>query len=285
MFYRRSRNIFLLVTISVLAGACGFPGLSPAPLPPTAGADDLATIIAATAAAAATGTQAALPPTPTETLTPTPTPFPTSTPTPAFSSQGTALLAGAADGAVRFVDQSAGYELSIPAGWLLVRVGEPEYVRAWALPEAADPKIQNFLRQVQKSDPAAFRLFGVDILPGRSQGGFVSNFNVFWDRSSSAPIADILETLEAVLPETSLDASVLTADLEFTSASVPIGIVETTSKKILPGGWPVHVYQKQVIYQLPAGALTIVLSTTDEMKDHYLPGFNVMVDGIIISSR
>ncbi len=281
MFRARPRILFVAAAVIPTALACMLPNLMP-PLTPTSDARALSTLIAGTAEAAGTQTQSALPPTLAPTAIPTSTSAPTATATPIFSAAGTALILRP-DGSATFLDELGGYALHVRAGWLLMRVNEQEFLDAWALPEASDPKVQNFLHQVQGSDPAAFRLFGVDARPERYQSGFVSNFNVFWDRTSTGSLVDIVETLKTDLPRTSLNASIVSSGIALTSQGESMGTIVSTSRYLSSEGWPINVYQKQVVFRSSVGALTIVLSTTDELKERYLEDFDAMVDGLIFN--
>ncbi|MGH8247895.1 MAG: hypothetical protein ACREUU_15855, partial [Gammaproteobacteria bacterium] len=230
MVYTRPAKIFISAALFLFAIACVMPGLI-SPAPPTSDPHALSTMIAGTAAAAVMQTEAARPPTATPTL------IPTATPTPLFSTEGTALVRNP-DGSADFVDRAGGYELKVPPGWLLVRANEQEFLDAWTLPEASDPQVRNFLHQVQKSDPKLFRLFGADTLPEHYQDGFVSNFNVFWDRDSTDSLGAIIETLQAQLPQTSLHPSISNAGVTFTSTRIPVAVIESNSSMRTPQGWP-----------------------------------------------
>jgi hypothetical protein len=274
--HRSAAGLLTLLFATLLFAACALPGLTVEPVP-TTDANILHVIVVATAAAAGTQTAAALPPTPLPTITPTLT----ATPASIFSSDGTALLPDEG-GASLFIDQAAGYRLRVPAGWLLVRINQPELERAFALPEAADPKVRNFLTEVQKYDARGFRLFGADILPAHAYSGFISNFNVFWEPGSSASLEQIVGRLDEELPRTALNASVTSRTVSFTALRVPIGIVESSSTLYSAEGWPVHLFQKQAVFRLSSGALSVLLSTTHEQKNDYLPEFNAMVDQLVL---
>ena len=277
-----SKAILINMFIIVLILACVVPGLRPQTVP-TANPDSLSTLIAGTAAAANTQTAAASSPTLSPSPVPTHTALPviTGTPGSVFSAEGTALLPDE-NGSTVFIDQAVGYRLHIPAGWLLVRINEQELSDAFSLPAASDPRMQNFLRQVQKNDPKLFRLFGADTLPEHFQSGFVTNFNVFWDPNNTDSLEQLIGTLKEQLPRTPLNPSITFAAVSFTSSRVPIGTIESTSTLFSSEGWPTNLYQKQVVFRLTAGALTVVLSTTQEQKNTYLPGFDTMVDQIVL---
>lgn len=269
----QTRCILISLALASLAAACAAP-ITIYVGTPTLGPNALATVIAGTAAAAAAQTQAAVP---TQAAAPTAT----VTSVPLFSTEGTALIRHE-DGSSTFIDRAGGYELKVPAGWLLVRVDEGDLLTARALPEAVDPKIQHFLDQAQNNDAELFRLFGADTRPEHLQGSFVSNFNVLWDRNSTGSLEQMIGILKAELPGTFLDPEITFSDVLITSSRIPVGVVESNSTLLTAAGWPVYLYQKQVIYRLNPGTLTIVLSTTMEEKNTYLPAFDAMVDQIVL---
>jgi hypothetical protein len=277
---------FKIVSISliilILMPGCVVPMLTPTPIS-TANPNVLSTIISGTAHAANTQTAVALSPTATSSPIPTGTPTPTITPTPGgeFSAEGTILIPDE-NGATLFIDQSVGYRLRVPPGWLLVRINDSEMTDAFGRPEAADVRVLNFLNQVQKNDPKTFRLFGADTLPEHFLSGFVTNFNVFWDPASTGSLEQVIGMLKDQLPRSQLNASITRAEVSFTSTRVPVGVIEASSTLYSSQGWPVNLFQKQVVFRLKTGALTVVLSTTQEQKNTYLPGFDAMVDQVVL---
>src|SRR6266542_3665682 len=84
------------------------------------------TSLASTARALAQLTETANP----FTATPSVTPTVTLTPTPKISLNGTSLVIRE-DGSALFIDHKAGIQLTIPAGWMPVRVNEDEYYNAF----------------------------------------------------------------------------------------------------------------------------------------------------------
>jgi hypothetical protein len=270
------------VLLPLLVAGCIVPLITP-PSVSTANPNILSTIISGTAQAASTQTAVALSPTsspspiPTETLTPTVT----VTPGAVFSTEGTILIPDE-NGSTVFIDQSLGYRLRVPSGWLLVRINEPEITDAFNRPEAADARMLNFLTQVQKNDPKTFRLFGADPLSDHFLNGFVTNFNVFWDPASAGSLEQVIAMLKDQLPRSELNSSITHAAVSFTSSRVPMGVVESSATLLSTAGWPVNLYQKQVVFHIKTGALTVVLSTTHEQKNTYLPGFDAMVDQVVL---
>ena len=168
----KNRTFFISLIFLVTITACVLPGLSSTPptpiFAPTVDTGLIETRVAGTVSAAIAQTEQAQP---TATATfpatppPTPTPASTETPTPqANPSQST--LTQQADGSTLFADERAGYEITIPAEWLAVRVDGQEYQDAFSLEEAANANIQQSLLSIQDEDPNIFRLLAIGYTSG-----------------------------------------------------------------------------------------------------------------------
>src|SRR5215216_357997 len=130
--------IGFLLLFTVMGFGCG---KSPAPItnPPA-----VETSLAGTARALAKQTETANG----FTLTPSITPSLTLTPTPKISLNGTSLVFNE-DGGALFVDNKAGIQLTIPAGWMAFRVNEQEYYDAFTSEVVlANPALSERLTQV-----------------------------------------------------------------------------------------------------------------------------------------
>lgn len=277
---RRAIQIYIAkVAIPFSILACTVPGLSTPGPAPLSDPGTFATIVAGTAAALATQTAQAAPPASTPTEIPTATA--TAVPAEVISTEGTSLRKQA-DGSSVFSDHQGGYQLAIPAGWLVVRVNEQETMNAWALPEASNPNVQTFLSRVQASDPKVFRLFGLDVLPEHLQRSFATNFSVLLDRNNTDSLESLVESLKKQLPETLLAPKVLRAEVGRTSAQIPIGIVESTSDLQSTSGESISLYQKQAVFVVRGGAVAITFSTTIDLKDLLLPMFDAMIDRLAL---
>jgi hypothetical protein len=265
------------ILLSILA--CAVTGPSTQGAPPLSDPEDFAAIVAGTAAALATQTAQVAPPP--ATPTPLPTGTATAVPVELISSEGTSLRKEA-DGSFLFSDHLGGYQLVIPSGWLALRVNEQETMNAWALPEASNPNVQTFLSRVQASDPKVFRLFGLDILPEHLQRSYGTNFSVLLDRTNSASLESLVEDLKKQLPTSLLAPKIIRAEVDQTSAQIPIGIVEMTSDAQSTSGESLNLYQKQAVFVVKGGALAITFSTTADLKDLLLPMFDGMVDRLTL---
>jgi hypothetical protein len=275
-------RIFPVIALALLTMlACVVPGIPTASAPaPTADTVLLATMVAETVSAALEETASAVTPVPTNTPVPPP---PTETPTAVPPSTGSSLFRQE-DLTSRLVDERAGYELTVPAGWLAVRVNEQEYFDAWELAEAADPAIQNALREIESEDPNQFRLLALDTQDGHLQGGIVTNIRIVWNEQYEMSLENETDLLaaSAVLQEGVPGIEVF-VELTRTSAGVPIGRISSRWPPQIVDGVEIVAFQKQVYLDLKTGTLTITLSTTESLRDVVLPGFDAMIDAIILS--
>ena len=160
----KDKRRFLIAALLIATLACIAPGLAAPtvapPAAPTPTADTrLPTLVAEKVLAAMTETAQALPPTPTFTSTPEP---PTSTPTPTATRTVQSLLVLQADSSTLFMDERAGYGIVIPAGWLMGRVGQPEFLDALTAAEALHPLVHGAFLNAQNESPDFLRLFAVD---------------------------------------------------------------------------------------------------------------------------
>ncbi len=134
------KRTFFISLIFLVTIACVVPGLSSTPptpiFAPTVDTGAIEMRVAGTVSAALAQTEQAQP-TVTSTFPATPppistTPAPTGTPT-ATANPSQSTLTQQADGSTLFVDERAGYKVTVPAEWLAVRVDEQEYLDAFSL--------------------------------------------------------------------------------------------------------------------------------------------------------
>lgn len=111
--------------------------------------------------------------------TPTPIPSPTETPVPTavVSSQGTSLLIQE-DQTTLFTDHKAGIQLTFPAGWLAMRVGEPEYYMAAEKVGTQNTWFLEEIASLQTLDLNVFRLHAYDLHPEHVLNNALPKINV-----------------------------------------------------------------------------------------------------------
>ena len=289
---KNRRTFFIALMFLATITACVVPGLPTTSAPVFAPAVDtgrLATTVAETVSAAITQTVQAQPTvTLTATATFTSTPEPTETSTPQVSlSQST--LTKQKDSSTLFADARAGYEVTIPTGWLAVRINGQEYSDAFSLEEAANTNIQQTLLSVQDEDPNTFRLLAIDTQAAHIQNDFVTDMRFVLDETKTISLSSDTD-LQAIAKEIPASATVFRFEVTsvkiVTSASgTPLGVIEAKSSFTNPTGADVTIYQKQVFFNVKAGTQSISLTTVEGLKATILPTFDAMLDTINLIAK
>ena len=289
------KRIFFISLIFLVTIACVVPGLSstpPAPIfAPTVDTGAIETRVAGTVSAALAQTEQAQP-TATATFPATPppistTPAPTETPTPeANPSQST--LTQQEDGSTLFTDERAGYEITIPAEWLAVRVDGQEYLDAFSLEEAANTNVQQSLLSVQGEDPNTFRLLAIDTQPADIQNDFVTDMRFVLDEQKNIDLnSDAMLAIAEKVPASAeaFRFEVTSVEIITSPSGVQFGVIEAQSSFTSPTGDEVPIYQKQVFFNGKSGTQSITFTTLVDLKDTLLPVFDAMLETVKIVEK
>ncbi len=280
---RRASFTALILSTTILA--CVVPGLpaaspfgedaSPSPTPDIR----LDIMIARTVSAALDLTALAVP-----TVTPTLSPAAqTVTPTPQpFASVSTLIKQD--NGSTLFVDESAGYEITVPAGWLAVRINEKEYYDAWTLPENADIHIQTSLLSIKEQEPATFRLLVLDTQEGHIKNEIVTNINFIWDPQTVLSFdTDVdLRAFADELPSITDGLTVSSMEIIVPPSGAPYGVITSKVGGFNASGAQVSLYQKMVLFNLKTGVLVITFATENGFAETTLPVFDAMLGTIVV---
>ena len=273
------RIFFITLTLFAATIACAVPALPTASAPalaPTVDTGRLETMVAETVSAAITQTGQARP-----TLTLVPTSNPIQTATPEVNTSGSTLTTQV-DGSTVFVDERAGYEVTIPDGWLAVRINEQEYNDALTLAEAADPNIQETLLGVKTEDSNTFRLLAIDTQDGHIQSEFVTDIHFVWDEQMSFDSIEDLQVIAEGLPNAPIafKFEVTTIQTIIAPNGIQFGMIEAKSLFTNTSGDEVNIYQKQVFFKAKTGTQSIFFTTVNGLKETTLPAFDAMIETI-----
>ena len=211
--------------------------------------------------------------------TPTPIPSLTVTPVPTtvVSSQGTSLVIHE-DQSTLFTDHKAGIQLTFPAGWLAIRVGEPEYYRA-----AEKVGTQNtwFLEEVaslQSLDPNVFRLHAYDLHPEHVLNEALPKINIVFLQEDERTLRRI-----EVEERTSVQGSVqkghkhLSSDFQVLSGIEVLIYQEQWDAVSFP-----TTHYKATIFKVPAGTVFIDFMIASEQQDALEPEWKQIVESITL---
>ena len=290
---RRTFFIALIFLATILA--CAVPGLPTASAPalePTADTSRIPTMVAATVAAAIMQTEQAqpmstLPPSSVITFTPTSAPVEEDPAPPASSSQST--LTKQEDGSTHFVDERAGYEITLPAGWLTVRISEQEYLDSFWLQEAANTHIQQALLNVQFEDPNVLRLLALDTQPSHIQNEFVTDIHFVLDEQKNISLSSDanLQAIAAGIPASSevFRFEVTSVKIVTSASGMQFGEIDTKSSFTNSTGVEVAIYQKRVFFNSKVGTQSIIFTSATNMEESLLPVFDSMLETIKIITK
>jgi hypothetical protein len=243
-------------------------GKSPAPItnPPA-----VETSLAGTARALAKQTETANG----FTLTPSITPSLTLTPTPKISLNGTSLVFNE-DGGALFVDNKAGIQLTIPAGWMAFRVNEQEYYDAFTSEVVlANPALSERLTQVQDVDLDHYRLEAFDIREGHIPNGIISDMSVIFQPGDMRTLEQWAKA-EGNRKSPYKNFRLTSMGYPKTADGTRVLVIEQTWSKDQSS----KVFHRAVFFSLATGTVVLDFYTNDAFKDSVLPDFEQVINSL-----
>ena len=268
----------ILIPATIIIGlllvlACTItPSVAPQPAS-TADPNQFATIVAGTAAVLMEQTALAKP----TIIIPTETPFIETTPT--RPSTGS-VLTEQSDGTTYFADAVTGLEMTIPSGWMAIRIGEAEYYRAWESDESKRFDFTDMLTNLSRLDPNKVRLVALDIQEGHLQHQVSTNI--------------ILQTGHAYTLEEGIENHLTHHRAIFDNVKV----ISQNSGEIFPGipaislevtydgisfssGEIVRAYENLIFFTANGQVTSIKLETLDELRTTVSPQFQQIITGLV----
>jgi len=244
--------------------ACTFPGRK---AQPAATPNLMATSIASTLQASLRLTEQAY----------TPTPLP-ATSTPQISPITGTSLVKLEDQSTLFTDYIAGIQLTIPPGWLAVRINEDEYYKAFALDVVlTSPAINDRLAKIQSNNTDYFRFDAIDIRPDHVVNEMISDITLILQPDASKSLADWAE-IERKRVSPFDGYKFLSSRFQQTADGTKILVIEE-SWNFSSGG---KVYLKRVFFDLPSGIITLDFQTYLDFKDTVLPDFEQVINSLTL---
>jgi hypothetical protein len=266
-FLRHTLSAFVLL---LAIGACVLPGQAPRSVP-APNSINIETAVAGTAQVAATQTILANPISATASLIPTESP----TSTPQVSVSGTSLIVRE-DQSTLFIDYKAGVELVVPAGWMAVRIGEAEYLKAFSSDVTLqNPAIQDVLTVIRDADPETFRLSAIDIHPEHIPNGKLTTLNVVFESGDTRSLKE-WEQAEKNRYNPYAGYKFIAATYPQTNNGTQVLVIEK-SYAAKDGG---TVYYRGVFFALPSGGYVLDFYTNFEYKDEMMVEFDQVVNSV-----
>jgi hypothetical protein len=257
---------------AVLLGmvACAFPAQT---LQPTPGIDPNAieTSIAGTLQASAQQTeQAGL-------VAPTSAPVQEPTELPAISSYGTSLSIRE-DGSKQFVDYRAGVQLIFPPNWLAVRVGEPEYYKAWEKEGAGNPYLLDAITSIQNLDLNRFRVTAYDMHPEHVLYDNLPKINIVFVQDDPRTLKQV-ERDERKAKSPLAQRKFLPSAYQKTPEGLEFLIMQYQWKSSNANMSYTSLY-KGVLFKVSTGTVALDLFIPAELKETLQPEFDQIVNSI-----
>lgn len=261
--------LIAFILLAAIAG-CVLPGQEIQT--PITNPSSVETALAGTAKALAQQTETAQGFTATSVILPTAT----LTPTPRVSLNGTSLVKREDQSAI-FIDHKARIQVTIPAGWMPVRVNEDEYYKAFALDIVLEnPAISDMLTILQDVDVNYHRLNAMDVRPGHIPDGILTNFDILFQEGDT-------RTLEK-WQQAESSRKLPYAGYKFISSSFPT-LANGTRVLVIEASWEASgdkgmMYYRGVFFSLPTGTVILDLTTNNNFKDTILPDFEQVLNSI-----
>lgn len=228
------------------------------------------TSLASTALALAKQTEAANP----ITVTPSPTSTETLTPTPRISTGGTSLEIRE-DGSTLFTDHKLGYQLIVPAEWIVIRINEDEYYKAFTVEEiAANPPMVDFLSKIQTQDSNQVRMFALDL---RATIGSISGIFVVLQPPT-------IETMDDWVVARISGGNKKPGYILHSSGyqEIPAGVRAMVRDEQWNSTSSEKIYSRTIAFSIPAGILTIDVETALDNKDTLLSDFEQVMNSLTL---
>ena len=199
------------------------------------------------------------------TVTPTFVPTKTLTPTPAISQSGTSLVLHS-DGSTQFTDYLAGMQILIPAEWLAVRVGEPEYYQAWGKVGTQHPELLVKFASIQNLDPNTFRMTAVDIRPEHILYENAPTIDVVFAQGDTRTLNEVRnDQAEKRLPLSKY--KLLSSDVQKISEGFEAAIIEYQWESATSANQLYMSYSRRVMFKVPSGSMSIDLHIPLDQRD------------------
>lgn len=243
----------------------------------TTNPDLFATMVAEASGALLTQTAeaAALVSSPTSNLlSPDDAPLTASTETPVTSLAGTSL-SRLEDGSTQFIDTIAGISLTIPAGWLVMRLNEPEFYQVWEL-TVDDPILQSDLEDILNLDPAQYRLHAFNTQPDYVYQGEGSKIIFIFVKDDVRTLEQIAEDEQQ--PEVFTDYALISSGFQVRSDGLQLFMIEEQWQGTSSTDEQVMIYDKSVIFKVQSGTVMIDLFVPANISYEVIPAFDHMIE-------
>jgi hypothetical protein len=212
------------------------------------------------------------------TATPSLTPTETPVSTPVISVYGTSLVKRD-DGSALFIDHRAGIQLTIPVGWLPVRVSESEFYEAFALEVVLqNPAIADRLTRTQSANLDYHRLDAIDIREGHMPNEIITVINVVFQENDARSLEKWAQAER--------NRKIPFSGYKFLASSYP-RTADDTRVLMIEKQWDAEqrkgtIYYRGIFFSLETGTVVLDLYTDNDFKETILPDFDGVMNSLTV---
>lgn len=198
---------------------------------------------------------------------------------PVVSSYGTSLIARE-DGSIEFIDYRAGVQILFPPNWLALRVGEPEYYKAWEKEGTRNPHLLDAITSIQNLDLDRFRVTAYDLYPEHVLYDNLPKIHVVFVQADPRTLKQV-ERDERKAKSPLAQRKFLPSAYQKTPDGLEFLIMQYQWKSSNANISYTSLYQG-VFFKLPTGTVAIDLFIPAELKETLQPEFDQIVDSITL---
>jgi hypothetical protein len=183
------------------------------------------------------------------------------------------------DGSTQFIDNPAGVRLTIPVGWVTVRLNEPEYAQVWEL-TVDNPVLQYGLESIQSLDPAQSRLFAFNTQADYVYQGQGSQINVIYFMEDARTLELVAE--DEKQPQFFTEYQLISSDFQVRPDTHQLFVIEEQWQATSSTDAPITVYNKGVFFKVPSGTVAVELYVPFDISHEVIPAFDQMIEQLVL---
>jgi len=209
---------------------------------------------------------------------------PPETPTPPLPAGGTENVKQS-DGTTRYSDYDAGFEMTVPAGWIAVRPGAQEFNDALSNDAANNQPLKDQMTLDQKGYvPVMDRLYFYATKPDVAQNDLLGYGKLTWSPSDSKPVdqnslGDLVQGLE--MSKTMPGLRVVSSNIVMSGNNVPVIVIGANWTPESSSGTITPLYINMLFFKPTANStVQAVITSSKDHRDVIGPDVDAMVQSI-----
>lgn len=219
-------------------------------------------------------------PTETPTATPTETPLPTSTPMLTPTPPGITQT-NLPDGSLRVIDEKGGYELILPAEWLVIDLQAGDFDQILENSKKQDPEEADMLEVARNIMTQGASIMAVDTNPEHFKTSYPPMLISVLDTSTKAfPLKFLFDTNVKTFSSMVEGAKVVSSKLTKNKNGVEVGTIDVRMPGQKIDGKMVQIYEKMILFKTDGYTVIMALIVPPEQRTQLAKMFQGIIDSI-----